>query len=312
MHNKVLISAPYMHKEKEKILKMLPDFSYEVDWVSVIERLEEKDLLPIISKYHGILCGDDRITQKVIDAATNLRVIVKWGTGIDSIDKEYVESKGIKVFRTPGAFTEPVSDTTIALMLNETRGIARNDKVVKTAGWDKPQGYTLHEKTIGIIGFGEIGQAVARKLLAFGPKVLVNDVKDIDSLILSNLNARSVSKETIYDKCDIITLHCDLNSTSKHLLSKDTFTKMKRKPYIINTARGPIIKEQDLIEALNNDVISGAGLDVFEDEPLATDSPLRGMNNVTMSCHNSNSSPECWDKVHLNSLKMMEEGLKVK
>lgn len=306
---KILISAPYMHREKEKVTEMLKEYDFDVTWASVEERLEEVDLLPIIETYDGILCGDDRITKKVIDAALHLKVIVKWGTGIDSIDKEYAESKGIKVCRTPNAFTEPVSDTTLGLILNEVRGIVRNDRVVKSGGWDKPQGYMVREKIVGIIGFGDIGQAVAKKLIPFGPKVLVNDIHEPPIELLKSLNVTHVSKDEIYVTCDIITLHTDLNPTSKYLLDMDTFLKMKKKPYIINTARGPLIKESDLILALQSDVIAGVGIDVFEHEPLPLDNPLRSMDTVTGSCHNTNSSPSCWDTIHINSLKMMAEAL---
>ena len=299
-----------MHKEKEKIIKMLESYFFDADWIPVDERLEEKDLLPIIGKYDGILCGDDRITDKVIDAAINLKAIVKWGTGIDSIDKDYAESKGIKVFRTPGAFTEPVSDTTLALMLDEVRGLFRNDRIVKSGKWEKPQGYTLREKTIGIIGFGDIGQAVAKKLLPFGPKVLVNDLKRIDEGLLKSLNVKSVTKDEIYKQCDIITVHCDLNPDSKYMLNNESFSKMEQRPYIINTARGSIIKEDDLIQALKRGSISGAGIDVFEYEPLPENSPLRSLDTIIASCHNSNSSPIYWDAIHKNSLEMMARTLR--
>ena len=310
MKHRVLITAPYMHREKEKITKMLKGFSFDVDWIPVGERLEEADLLPVIEKYDGILCGDDRITSKVIDKAVNLKAIVKWGTGIDSIDKEYAESKGIKVCRTPNAFTEPVSDTAVAFMLNDVRGLMRNDKVVKSGGWDKPQGYTLAEKTIGIIGFGDIGRAVAKKLISFGPKVLVNDFKDIDKKVLKDLDCSFVTKDEIYKECDIITLHTDLNPTSEFLFNKDSFEQMKKSPFIINTARGPLVRETDLVEALKKGAVSGVGIDVFEHEPLALDSPLRSLDNVIASCHNTNSSPLFWDRVHKNSLEMMSEVLK--
>lgn len=309
MKKKILISAPYMVREKGKILEMLKAYPFEAEWIPVDERLEEADLLPIIGKYDGILCGDDRITAKVIDVATHLKAIVKWGTGIDSINKEYAESKGIKVRRTPNAFTEPVSDTTLGLILNEVRGIVRNDKVVKSGGWDKPQGYMVREKIIGIIGFGDIGQAVAKRLIPFGPKVLVNDIKELSTERLESLNVTLASKDEIFETCDIITLHTDLNPTSQHLLKRESFLKMKKKPYIINTARGPLIKESDLIEALQNGMIAGVGIDVFEHEPLSLDNPLRSMDIVTGSCHNTNSSPSCWDKIHVNSLKMMDEEL---
>ena len=309
MRHKVLISAPYMHREKEKIQHMLKNYAFDAEWIPVKERLEEHDLLTVIANYDGILCGDDRVTQKVIDAAIKLKVIVKWGTGIDSIDKDYAESKGIKVFRTPNAFTAPVAESTLAMMLNEVRGLARNDVIVKSGGWEKPQGYTLQEKIIGIIGFGDIGQAVAKRLVPFGPNVLVNDVKPLGDELLATLRVKSASKDEIYETCDFITLHADLNETSKHLLNAASFSKMEKKPYIINNARGPLINETDLIAALRSKQIAGVGIDVFEQEPLAIDSPLRSLDTVTASCHNTNSSPLCWDKVHKNSLDMMEQGL---
>lgn len=308
MH-KILITAPYMIREKGKILEMLELHSFDAEWVPVEERLEEADLLPIIGGYDGILCGDDRITQRVVDAATNLKVIVKWGTGIDSINKEYAEAKGIKVHRTPNAFTDPVADTTLGLMLNEVRGIMRNDRVVKSGGWDKPQGYMLREKTIGIIGFGDIGQAVAKRIIPFGAKVYVNDIKELHDDALKSFGVTQATKGEIFEMCDIITLHADLNPTSEHLLNRESFLKMKKKPYIINTARGPLIQENDLIEALESGVISGVGIDVFEHEPLPINNPLRSIDTVTASCHNTNSSPSCWDKIHANSLKMMAEEL---
>lgn len=305
MKHKILITAPYMYKEKDKIVKILKDYPFEVDWVPVKERFEEKDLLPIIEKYEGILCGDDKITDKVINKAKKLKVIVKWGTGIDSIDKEYAKTKGIKVCRTPNAFTEPVSDSVIALMLAEVRGLFKNNYIIKNKQWEKPQGYMLRERVVGIIGFGNIGKAVAKKLVPFGPKVLVNDIKNLDKKILKEFCCVSATKDEIYERCDIIALLADLNLTSRFMLNKETFIKMKKKPFIINTARGPLIRETDLIKALKKDIISGIGIDVYEHEPLAIDSPLRSMNNVIASCHNTNSSPECWDKVHKNSLKMM-------
>lgn len=298
-----------MHREKGKILEMLKNYDFDVDWAPVEERLEESDLLPIIEKYDGILCGDDRITPKVIDTAVRLKAIVKWGTGIDSIDKVYAESKGVKVFRTPNAFTEPVADSTLALMLNEVRGVIRNDTVVKSGAWDKPQGFTLGEKTVGIIGFGDIGQAVARRLIPFGSRVLVNDLKEISADTLASYRVENASKDEIYEQCDIITLHTDLNPTSEFLIDREAFSKMKRKPYLVNTARGPLIRESALLEALESGVISGIGMDVFEHEPLPVDHPLRSMSVVTASCHNTNSSPLCWDCVHRNSLEMMRKGL---
>jgi len=266
-------------------------------------------LLRIIEKYNGIICGDDRITKKVIEKAINLEVIVKWGTGIDSIDKEEAERKGIRVFRTPDAFSEPVGDTTVGVILAFARSVLTSDRLMKRGGWDKPQGYCLLEKTLGIIGLGSTGTAVAKRLSIFGSIILANDIVEKDPEIIRRYGIKMVSKDEIYEKADFICMHCDLNKTSFHLLNEEAFKKMKKKPYIINMARGPIIDEAALINALESGEIAGAGLDVFEEEPLPKDNPLRKMDNVILSSHNANSSPYYWQKVHENSVKILLEGL---
>lgn len=309
MRYRILITAPYMLKEKDKVENLLKPFPLEVIWVSVEERLEEHDLLKLISPFHGMICGDDRITEKVIDKAQNLKIIVKWGTGIDSINANAAAKRGIEVCRTPNAFTQPVSDTTLAYILAFCRGVITNDLILKKGGWEKPQGFTLSERCVGIIGFGNIGRAVAKKLKPFDCRVIANDIIPIDPELISILGVELVEKDRIYEEADIITLHCDLNETSLHMLSQKAFSKMKRKPYIINTSRGPVINEQDLIIALQNKVLSGAGLDVFEKEPLPKNSPLRKIDNVILASHNSNSSPKYWGKVHINSVAMLVKGL---
>ena len=139
---------------------------------------------------------------------------------------------------------------------------------------------------------------------------LIAEVRKDILTVLDDLNCELATKDEIYQQCDIITLHTDLNPTSKFLLNKETFEKMKKTPFIINTSRGQLIREKDLVDALNKNIISGIGIDVYENEPLAVNSPLRSMSNVIASCHNSNSSPQCWDRVHKNSLEMIEKGLK--
>ena len=311
MKEKILISAPYMLKEKEKIQAMLSPYPHlDITWAQVRERLEESDLLKMIEPFSGVICGDDRFSVNVYEKAKNLRVIVKWGTGIDSLNQEEAKKRGIKLFRTPGAFTDPVADSTLSYILAFCRGIKANDDILKQGQWEKPQGYALFEKTVGIIGFGEIGQAVAKRLMGFGPSVLAHDCVEIDSKIVNELKVTMTSLEQILLTCDFITLHCDLNESSQYILDEMAFAQMKKKPYIINTARGPLIKESALLAALDNEDISGAALDVFEEEPLDKDHSLRKRDNTLLAAHNSNSSPACWDRVHKNSIEMLIEGLK--
>jgi D-3-phosphoglycerate dehydrogenase len=195
------------------------------------------------------------------------------------------------------------------MILYFARGLRQNDDIMKKGGWDKPQGYTLSEKKIGIIGLGNTGTAVAKRLCAFETIIFANDIVEKDPSIIEKYCIKMVSKEEIYEQCDFITLHCDLNESSYHLLNRKVFAKMKNSVYVINTSRGPIVKEDDLICALRDGVIAGAGLDVFEHEPLPVDSLLRKMSNTILSSHNSNSSPVHWQRVHENSIKMLLKGL---
>lgn len=304
---KVLISAPYMLKDKAKVQKYLSEYNWDIEWAVVEERLEEDDLLKVLPSFDAIICGDDRFTEEVYKTCKNLKAVVKWGTGIDSINKDIADKYNVPVFRTPGAFTIPVSETTLAYMLSFCRNVITNDKVLKDGEWYKPDGKTLSECTVGLIGFGDIGQEVARKLKPFGCKVLVNDIKEIDNEVLNNLKVEYAEKDKIYKESDIISLHCDLNEMSNLLINEKAFKQMEKKPYLINTARGPLIKEVDLVKALESGQIEGAALDVFEEEPLSAKSPLRKSDKVILAAHNSNSSAFYWDKVHLNSIKMLAE-----
>lgn len=310
MKYKVMISAPYMHYEKEKVLTFLKKYDWDIDWIPVKERLEEHELLELVSKYDGIICGDDRFSADVYQKASNLKVVVKWGTGIDSIAAPEAEKRGIKVFRTPNAFTVPVAETTLAYMLSFARKVVENDRILKNNGWDKPQGFTISEKTIGIIGFGMIGRAVAQRLAPFGAKILVCDLLDVLKTDLEKYGATQVSLDEILKNSDFITLHTDLNPKSFHLLNESAFSKMQKKPFIINTSRGPAIDEAALIKALEKGIVSGVALDVFEEEPLPLSSPLRKSDKALLASHNSNSSQHYWDFVHQNSLAMMDQGLK--
>ncbi len=242
--------------------------------------------------------------------AKKLKVIVKWGTGIDSIDVKYAKNKGIKVLNTPNAFSEPVSDTVMAYILSFARNIFKLDKIMKRGEWEKIKGFSLNELTIGIIGVGNVGSAVAKKASAFGMRILGNDIKIIPKELINKYKIKQVKLDFLLEQSDFISINCDLNPTSYHLITIKQFEKMKKNSYLINTARGSIIKEDDLILSLKKGVIKGAALDVFEKEPLPLNSPLRKMDNVLLSPHNSNSSYKYWKRVHENSINTLIKALK--
>ncbi len=307
---KVLISAPYFQPVVQRFKSRFDEHGVELLVPNVQERLEENDLLKIIEDLDGILCGDDRITEKVLSQAKKLKVISKWGTGIDSIDQNACKKYGVKLCNTPNAFTIPVSDTVLAYALAFCRNVASMDRQMKNGVWKKIPGFTLSEATFGIIGVGNIGSMVAKKLVPFGCKILGYDKKSISKEILSNTGMKEVSLEELLSQSDFVSLNCDLNESSKYLMNKKTFSMMKKTAYLINTARGPIVNENDLIDALEKGVIAGAGLDVFEHEPLPLSSKLIKMDQVLIAPHNSNSSPTAWEKVHENTIRQLLGELK--
>ena len=275
----------------------------------VNERLSEEELLPLISDIDGVICGDDRFTERVLQAAPKLRVISKWGTGIDSIDQVAADKRGIMVCNTPGAFTDPVADTVMGYILAFARQFPWLDRDIRAGKWQKRMGISLHEQTLGIVGVGEVGKAVITRAIAFGMTVLGNDIEPISKSFLESTGLKVVSLDELLTQSDYVSLNCTLNPTSNHLISDGQLDRMKNTAYLINTCRGTVVDEEALGRALVAEKIAGAGLDVFEDEPLPKDSPLRTMDNCLLAPHNANSSPAAWRKVHENTINNLIKGL---
>lgn len=310
MRWKVLVSAPYMQPVIENFGPIFSQHGIEIIIPVVHERLDEEELCRLVGDIDGAICGDDRFTERVLQMAPRLKVISKWGTGIDSIDQIACQRMGISVCNTPNAFTDPVADTVLGYILCFARQIPWMADGVRNGVWLKIPGRALRECTLGVIGVGNIGKAVVRRAIAFGMRVLGNDLLDIPKEFVSETGINMVSNEALLRQSDFISINCTLNSTSHHLINERDFEIMKSTAVIINTARGPIIDEAALVTALKEGLIAGAALDVFEIEPLPDDSPLRKMNNVLMAPHNSNSSPEAWEHVHWNSINNLVEELR--
>ncbi|MDF1501232.1 MAG: phosphoglycerate dehydrogenase [Anaerolineales bacterium] len=306
----VLVSAPYMIPEWSRFESIFADHGIRITIAEVEERLEEEQLLPFAGEVDGVICGDDRFSAKVLEAfAPRLKVISKWGTGIDSIDQDAAKSLGIKVFNTPGAFTEPVSDSVMAYILAFARGTYGLDREMKAGKWNKIPGRALHECSLGVVGVGRIGKSVIRRAKVFGMELLGTDIVEIPADFVGETGLTVVELDELLSRADFVSLNCDLNPTSRHLMNSETFRLMKPSAILINTSRGPVIDEQALISALEKGQIAGAALDVFEDEPLPENSPLLQMDRVLLAPHNANSSPEAWERVHVNSIKNLFFGL---
>ncbi|MEW6085635.1 MAG: phosphoglycerate dehydrogenase [Chloroflexota bacterium] len=309
----VLFTAPYMIPFVDRFKPVFDRYNIELIVPDVRERMEEADLLKYAGQFDGAVCGDDRYTARVIEAcAPRLKVISKWGTGVDSIDASACARHGVKIGRTPNAFTTPVADTVLGYMLAFARRQPWMDKEMKNGRWEKIPGRSLNECALGVIGVGNIGKAVTRRARAFGMKVYGNDIVDIDHVFVAETGIEMTDLQSLLSRSDFVSINCDLNPTSHHLMNADTFGLMKPSAVLINTARGPIVEERALIEALQAKRLAGAALDVFEVEPLPLDSPLMKMENVLLAPHNSNSSPAAWGRVHWNTIKNLVEGLGMK
>jgi D-3-phosphoglycerate dehydrogenase len=279
----------------------------------VRERLSGEEILAYAGEFDGTICGDDQYSEKVLAAcAPRLKVISKWGTGIDSIDRQAAQRLGIQVRNTPNAFTTAVADTVFGYMLAFARRLPWMDRAVKAGVWEKIPGYSLSERTLGVIGVGNIGKAVVRRARAFGMSVVGTDIIDIDHVFLTETRLAMTTLDNLLQQCDFVSLHCDLNPTSYHLINEGSLGLMKTSAVLINTARGPIVDEPALVTALQGGRIAGAAMDVFEVEPLPPNHPLLKLDNVMLAAHNANSSPAAWERVHRNTINNLLDGLGIK
>ena len=245
---------------------------------------EEEDLVRVCKDAHGLINQYAFLARKVLEKLPKCEVIARYGVGVDSIDLKAATDLGIIVANVPDYCVDEVASHTVAMILALARKTAFFDRKVKSNQWDFRQGVPIDRiqgKTLGLIGCGRIGFEVAKRISAFGVKVLAFDPyiqKAGEGIELTDL-------ETILRRSNFISIHCPLNESTRHLIGEKEFQKMERKPFFINTSRGPIVKEKALIQALKEGHISGAGLDVLETEPPDSENPMLKMENVIFSPH---------------------------
>jgi D-3-phosphoglycerate dehydrogenase len=300
----VVITAPRACEALEVYRQALQPPRWRLVPHPAVERHGEESLLQVIADADALVCGDDRVTARVLGAAPRLKVIVKWGTGLDSIDRDAARKGGVEVCNTPDAFSDPVADTVFGYLLLFARKLDAMSADMHAGHWRRIQLTSLHEQTLGIIGFGHIGQAVARRASAFRMSVLANDIRDIETAA-SGLGARVTRLEELLTLSDYVTLHADSRPENRHLLDDRHLRLMRASAVLVNTARGALVDEVALTRALASGQIGGAALDVFDDEPLSRSSELRRLPNVYLAPHNSNSSPSAADRVHANTIRQL-------
>jgi len=258
-----------------------------------------------------VIVRSTQITEAMLDAGS-LALIVRAGAGVNTIDLAGASKRGIYVSNCPGKNAIAVAELAMGLLLALDRRIPDNVADLRAGTWNKKE-YSkargLYGRTLGLLGFGNIGQEMARRAQAFGMRLLGNDIIPIDPEFIAQTGVDMVSLEALLDQSDFISVNCDLNPTSLHLLDAARLSRVRPGAILINCARGPVIDEPALVDALEQGRLGGAALDVFEIEPLPVASPLRGMNNVLLAPHNANSSPAAWDRVHVNTIRNLLLGL---
>ncbi len=249
------------------------------------------DILKNITDKDAILCMlSDRIDAEIIDAAPRLKVISSYSTGFEHIDIKEATLRGIYVTYTSDILAEATADLTFALILACARNIVNADKYVRKNRWkvgwmpDLMLGHNVFGATLGIIGLGRIGAAVARRAKGFNMNVLYHN-RNRNPRLESELDVRYASLDDLLSQSDYVSIHTSLNNHSFHLIDKSKFEVMKKSAFLINTARGQVVNESDLVKALKSNKIAGAGLDVFEKEPIPKTSPLVKMKNVILLPH---------------------------
>ena len=286
---KVLITCRQMQVELPAHLHRLEVAGYEVLSPPIDgQQLEEDALIGHLEGVVGVIAGDDPFSRRVLEAASDLKVLVRWGIGTDSVDAVAVDELGILFTNTPGVFGEEVADSALTYMLLLARRHHRIDAAVRAGDWPRYEGVSLSGETLGIIGFGSIGRAIAARGLGFGMRVLAYDPFVDPGSDASG--AEVVDLPELLQQSRFVVLAAPLTDDTRHIINAAALESMRPEAFVVNVGRGPLVDESALIQALEQDQIAGAGLDVFEVEPLPGDSPLRQFDNVVLGAHNGSNT----------------------
>ena len=285
---KILVADPLAPQGLE-LFRQAPGFN-----VDVRLGLKPAELIGIIGDYHGLVIrSGTKVTSEVVEAAQNLKVIGRAGVGVENVDVEAASKKGIVVMNTPGGNDVTTAEHTISLMMSLARHIPQAVASLKMGKWtrEKFMGVELCNKTLGIIGLGNVGRIVAERALGFRMKVIAHD-PFVPTESAARLGVEVVSLDEIYERSDFITVHTPMTNETRGLINSNSFAKMKTGVRIINCARGGIVDEEDLIQALQEGKVAGAALDVFVEEPPRPDHPLLMMDQVITTPHLGASTGE--------------------
>lgn len=309
MKRRVLVTCLQLQQDIERYRDFFSQRDIEIELPPVVQQLSESELLEIIHRFDGVIAGDDEFTAKVLEKGKRLRVIAKWGVGVDAIDLDTAKRLGIRVSNTPDVFADEVADVVMGYIILLSRKLHKLDESVRNGGWMKIQGASLRGKTLGVIGVGSIGQAILRRAHVMGMSLMGYDVAPVPNSLVDETGLFVVGLKELLHNSDFISLNCNLTPENRYMLGPNEFASMKTGVHIINTARGTLINEAALFQALKEGKVAGAALDVFEQEPLPLDSPLRQFENCIFGTHNSSNTTEAVMRVNETTIRYLLDGL---
>ena len=273
------------------------------------QHLEGLDLVKALEGCVGVVAGDDQFSASVMDQCSDLRVISKWGIGIDGIDLDAAKERNIVVRNTPGMFDDEVGDVTMAYIVDVARHLTLIDRGIRSGGWPKPPGTSLGGATLGIVGLGGIGRAVARRAVVAGMRVMGFDPSEESARLAETIGVEIVGLENLWSSSDFISVNAPLNPQTHHLVNDDALAQMKDGVRIVNTGRGAVVSTDALIRSLASGKVAGAALDVMEDEPVPVSHPIREFENVIFGSHNASNTLEASMRTHRQAIANLTDEL---
>jgi D-3-phosphoglycerate dehydrogenase len=286
----ILVTCRQMQVELPHHRERIEKLGYEVVAPDLggRQQFSAAELLEYRSRLVGIIAGDDVLDREFFDGADKLTTVIRWGIGMDSVDHDAAREHGITVRNTPGVFGYEVADSAFGYILNLVRGYLEVDAAVRRGEWPKVEGITLAGAQLGVVGFGAIGREIAKRGRGFDMNVVAFD-PFVDT---APDGVTMVDLDELLSTSRFVVLACPLTPETFHLIDAERLAKLRPDAYLVNVARGPVVLEADLIDALKRGQLAGAALDVFEVEPLPLDSELRALPNVVLGAHNASNTRE--------------------
>lgn len=305
---KVLVTAGVFLSGGPEARRCLEQSGLEIKQPAQPGPLAEDALIQELQGCIAVLAGTDPYTERVFTASPELKVVARWGIGYDSVDVTAATRHGVMVINTPGVVTEAVADMTLALMLGIARRLPDCDRAVREGKWPTIFSAQLFGKTLGLVGMGQIGQAVARRANGFSMNILVHDPYCEEGLC-ERLGASRAPLEALLAESDFVSLHCTMCPETRHLINAERLRMMKPTAYLINAGRGGLVDQAALAQALGERVIAGAALDVLADEPPDPNDPLLRLDNVLLTPHCSSFTYDTVAKVNDRACQNVIEAL---